>query len=125
MALFKKRIKPIKLESTDQLMEMTHTGKPVLVDFFQYGCSPCQVMDGIVNELAEEFDGTALVVKANAAHVPDAFERFKVRSTPTFLILTRSEGSTAVTQRWRASGLVKKDVLTRSLVSAGAEPVGG
>ncbi len=122
MALFRKRPKPIKLESTDQLMDLARGGKPVFVDFYQYGCSPCQVMDGIVNELAEEFDGSAVVVKANAAEVPDAFNRFKVKSTPTFLILTSKPDATTITQRWRASGLVKKDVLTRSLVSAGAEP---
>jgi thiol-disulfide isomerase/thioredoxin len=121
MALFKKRPKPLKLESTDQLMDLARSGKPVFVDFFQYGCSPCQVMDGIVNELAEEFDGSAVVVKANAAQVPDAFDKFKVKSTPTFMILTATPGANQITQRWRASGLVKKDVLTRSLVSAGAE----
>jgi thiol-disulfide isomerase/thioredoxin len=122
MALFKKRPKPLKLESTDQLMDLARSGKPVFVDFFQYGCSPCQVMDGIINELAEEFEGSAVVVKANAAQVPDAFDKFKVKSTPTFMILTSKPGANQVTQRWRASGLVKKDVLTRSLVSAGAQP---
>ncbi len=123
MPFFKKRTKPIALESTDHLMELVDQGKPVFVDFYQFGCSPCQVMDGIVNELAEEFDGSAVVVKANAAHVPETFDRFKVKSTPTFLILTTSPGANSVTQRWRASGLVKKDVLVRSLVSAGAPPV--
>jgi thiol-disulfide isomerase/thioredoxin len=123
MSLFKKRPKPIALESTDHLMQLVDDGKPVFVDFYQYGCSPCQVMDGIINELAEEFEGSAVVVKANAAHVPDAFDRFKVKSTPTFLILTRSPGANALTQRWRASGMVRKDVLTKSLISAGAEPV--
>ena len=122
MALFKKRPKPLKLESTDQLMDLARSGKPVFVDFFQFGCSPCQVMDGIVNELAEEFEGSAVVVKANAAQVPDAFDKFKVKSTPTFMILTSKPGANQITQRWRASGLVKKDVLTRSLVSAGAQP---
>ena len=122
MALFKKRPKPLKLESTDQLMDLARSGKPVFVDFFQFGCSPCQVMDGIVNELAEEFEDSAVVVKANAAVVPDAFDKFKVKSTPTFMILTSKPGANQITQRWRASGLVKKDVLARSLVSAGAQP---
>ncbi|HEY5685355.1 MAG TPA: thioredoxin family protein [Acidimicrobiia bacterium] len=122
MPIFKKRTKPIALESTQHLWELVDEGKPVFVDFYQFGCSPCQVMDGIVNELAQEFDGSAIVVKANAAHVPDAFNRFKVKSTPTFLVLTKSADANTATQRWRASGLVKKDVLTRSLISAGARP---
>lgn len=122
MGIFKKRIKPIALESVDHLDELTSSGRPVLVDFFQYGCGPCQIMDGIVNELAEEFADTAHVVKANLAHVPDAFNRFKVRSTPTFVVLSPNPAGAAYTQRWRGSGLVKKDVLTRHLVTAGANP---
>jgi len=120
MALFKKRSKPIALESVEHLEELARTGKPVFVDFFQYGCSPCQVMDGIVNELAQEFEGSAHIVKANAATVPDAFYKYKVKSTPTFMVLTSSAEANSVTQRWRASGLVKKDVLVKTLTSAGA-----
>ena len=122
MALFKKRPKPVSLESYQHLQELVESGKPVLVDFFQHGCGPCKVMDGIVNELAEEFDETAIVVKANVVNVPEALDTFKVRSTPTFVLLTKKPEATKVTQRWRASGLVKKDVLTKSLISAGASP---
>jgi thiol-disulfide isomerase/thioredoxin len=123
MALFKKRPKPTALESLEQLDELTASGKPVFVDFFQHNCMPCRTMDGIVNELAQDFDGSAHVVKINAANVPMAFQKFKVKSTPTFMILTANAEGTAVTQRWRASGLVKKDVLVKSLVSSGAKLV--
>lgn len=125
MALFKRRPKPVQLESLDHLDELARSGQPVLVDFFQFGCAPCQVMDGIVNELAEEFDGRAVVVKANVAKVPDAVMKFKVRSTPTFVLLgvsdrAKAKGKDVVTLRWRASGLVKKDVLTGHLLRNGA-----
>ena len=125
MALFKKRPKPVSLESYQHLQELVESGKPVLVDFFQHGCGPCQVMDGIVNELAEEFNDSAIVVKANVRDVPEALETFKVRSTPTFVLLTKKPEASKLTQRWRASGLVKKDVLTKSLISAGASPNDG
>ena len=120
--LFKKRPKPINLESYRHLEELVDSGKPVLVDFFQHGCGPCKVMDGIINELAEDFSESAIVVKANVANVPEALDTFKVRSTPTFVLLTKKPEATNLTQRWRASGLVKKDILTRSLISAGASP---
>lgn len=124
MPLFKKRPKPPTLESFQHLQELAADGKPVLVDLFQNGCAPCRVMDGIVNELAEEFGDSAHVVKANVVNVPDMVEKFKIRSTPTFLVLTVSpraleKGSGAMTLRWRASGLVKKDVLTGQLAAAG------
>jgi thioredoxin 1 len=122
MALFKKRPKPIALEYLEQIDELAGTGKPVFLNFFQYGCMPCQTMDGIVNELAQEFDGSAHFVKVNAASAPEAFDRYKVKSTPTFMVLTAKEGAPRPTQRWRASGLVKKDVLVKTLTSAGATP---
>lgn len=121
MGLFTKRTKPIDLTSLTQLEELVRSGQPVLIDFMQTNCQPCRTMDGIVNELAEEFDGVAHVVKANAAKVPDAFRKFKVMSTPTFMVLTTRPGANSFTQRWRASGLVKKDVLVRNIESAGTK----
>lgn len=120
MAIFRKRVKPLVLESAEQLDDLARSGLPVLVDFFQTNCAPCRVMDGIVNELAQEFEGTAHVVKANLAQVPVVFSQFKIKSTPTLMVLTSKDGANQVTQRWRASGLVKKDLLIRTLESAGA-----
>ena len=125
MALFKKRPKPVSLESYQHLQELVESGKPVLVDFFQHNCQPCRTMDGIVNELAEEFNESAIIVKANVVNVPEALDTFKIRSTPTFVLLTKKPEANKATQRWRASGLVKKDVLTKSLISAGASPSDG
>ncbi len=120
MALFRKRTKPVRLESLDQLMELARSGKPVFVDFWQVNCQPCRTMDGIINELAEEYEDRVIVVKANASEAPQAFQKFNVRSTPTFLVLTGPDqpGSSAIHQRYRATGLVKKDVLSRTLDQA-------
>jgi thiol-disulfide isomerase/thioredoxin len=133
--MFRRRTKPTEITHLDELQEMTASGKPVLIDFFQHGCGPCKIMDGIVNELAEEFEESAHIVKVNVARVPGAAQAFGVRSTPTFVVLARSqkksskksrrraaeaEGPGAVSPRWRTSGLVRKDVMTRVLESNGA-----
>jgi hypothetical protein len=98
-------------------------------------------MDGIMNELSREYGKSAHVVKADIAYMPDAIARYKIRSTPTMVLLStppaktskkarqRAKGTKkvttrAVTQRWRASGLVQKDQLTRLLESNGATRVG-
>ena len=59
--MFKKRPKAQKLSHMGQIDELARSGKPVLVDFYQVGCAPCQVMDGIFNELAREY-GTRIPV---------------------------------------------------------------
>lgn len=118
MALFKKnkRLRATKVSSMAEIEQITAEGKPVLLDFMQFGCSPCQVMDGIVDELADEFGDSAHVVKVNAAHAPDAFATYKVMSTPTFVLLTNGQAK----PRWRQSGMIKKDQLQRLLEREGA-----
>lgn len=125
-----KRVKAIRVESVDDITEMAASGRPVLVDFMQTGCAPCRVMDGIVDELAEEYGASAHVVKVNVRQLPGAAHTFKVKSTPTFVVLGVSPkarkkaaaagGVPAVTQRWRATGLVNKDALRKVLESNGA-----
>ncbi|MEE8486186.1 MAG: thioredoxin family protein [Acidimicrobiia bacterium] len=143
--MFRKRPKARKLEHISEIEELAMTGKPVLIDFYQVGCAPCQVMDGIFNELAREYGDSAHVVKADIGRLPGIAQQFQIRSTPTMVLLTTAppkkakkpeKGNQAknrqaatqsnqrrVTLRWRASGLVKKDQLTRLLESNGATRV--
>lgn len=116
MGIFKKRHKASQLNSFAEFEHLLTEGKPVLVDFMKYGCQPCQIMDGIVNEVSEEFQEEAIVVKANLDKVPDLFSKFKVRSTPTFVLLT-PQGN-GLHQRWRQSGLVNKDVMVTNVQRA-------
>ncbi len=137
--MFKKKPKARKVTHLGEIDELTKSGKPVLIDFYQVGCAPCQVMDGIFNELAREYGTSAHVVKADIGNMPDAVNQFKIRSTPTLVLLgtappkkakkgkNRQGGKLSnqrpITQRWRASGLVQKDQLTRLLESNGATRV--
>lgn len=116
MAMFKKRFKAPHVKSVEEFEELARSGKPVLIDFYQFGCQPCQVMDGIVNEVAEEFAEQASVVKVNVDTVPDLFYKFKVKSTPTFIMLAAQENG--LHQRWRQSGLVKKDAMVEQVSRA-------
>jgi len=133
----RKRAKPLVIDRLDELKGLAAEGKPILIDFWQEGCGPCKIMNGIVNELAEEFDGAAHVVKVDVGRVPGAAAAFKVQSTPTFVVLARSQkkpskkarkkaaaagapAKKSYSPRWRGSGLVQKDMLERVLVSNGA-----
>jgi len=135
MAL-RKRPKPTNLKRLDELEPLMEGDKPILLDFWQANCRSCKIMDGIVNELAEEFAGGAHIVKVDVARVPGAVQQFAIRGTPTFVVLGRSqktskkarakkpqvpqgEGKAKMTPRWRATGLVRKDVMTRALESNG------
>ena len=140
MGIFSKKQKPTKLQSLEELTPMLESGKPVLLDLMQVNCGPCRIMDGIVNELAAEYGESAHIVKVDVTKVPGAAGAFGVRSTPTFVLLGKSnkrvskkaqrkgksqpQSSDVVSPRWRQSGLVKKDQLSRVLESNGARRVG-
>lgn len=116
MGLFSKRVKAQQIDSAQDLERALASGKPVFVDFWKSNCQPCRIMDGIVNELADEFGDEAVVLKAGLDRVPDLFGKFKVKSTPTFVVLTPTNGG--LTQRFRHSGLIKKDQLVTQLQKA-------
>jgi thiol-disulfide isomerase/thioredoxin len=134
----RKRAKPTNLKSLDQLKPLLAEGKPVLIEFTQVGCPSCSIMDGIVGEVAEEFGESAHVVKVDLGRVPDAAPAFQVKGTPTFLLFGRPGPAPAKKKakhrpapapereshdpvvRWRASGLVRKDLMTRALEASGA-----
>jgi thioredoxin 1 len=92
MAVFSRKPKATKLQALNELDPMLRSGKPVLLDFMQVGCAPCQVMDGIVNELAREYGDSAHIVKVDVGKVPGAAQAFNVRSTPTFVLLGTAPG---------------------------------
>jgi thiol-disulfide isomerase/thioredoxin len=134
MPLFSRKPKPTRITSLADLEPMIASGRPILVDLHQPNCRSCKIMDGIVNELADEYAESAHVVKVDVTTVPGAIEQFKVRSTPTFVLMGRAPdkrskkdrrrptGETrTMSQRWRTSCLVKKDELVRVLESNGAE----
>ena len=62
-------------------------GKPVLVDFFAAWCGPCRMIAPSVEEVATEFEGSAIVGKVNVDEEPGLAQRFGVMSIPTLIVL--------------------------------------
>ena len=71
--------------------EILETGKVAVVDLWAEWCGPCRQMTPIVDELADEFDGRALVGKLNVDDNPETPVNYGVRGIPTFLIFKDGE----------------------------------
>ncbi len=81
------------VEITDSNFDelVTSSDKPVVVDFWAEWCGPCRMVGPIVEELAKEYDGKALVGKVNVDQNPTISAKYGIRSIPTILFLKSGE----------------------------------
>ena len=69
---------------------------PVLVDFWAPWCSPCKMIAPFLDQLADEYEGRAKVVKVDIEANPNLGRRFNARSIP--MLLTFKNGQVHGTQ---------------------------
>ena len=71
--------------------ETLNTDKPVMVDFWATWCGPCKAIAPVVEEVAAEFEGKAVVGKCNVDDCDDVPMNFNIRSIPTLLFFKNGE----------------------------------
>ena len=60
-----------KIITDANFAEIINTDQPVLVDFWATWCGPCRALAPVVEELAHEFAGKAVVGKCNVDDCDD------------------------------------------------------
>ena len=88
--------------------EVVNADLPVLVDFSAEWCGPCKMVDPIVHELSEEWDGKVKVVKIDADENPGILMKYGVMGIPTLMFFVNGEVKERVTGFQPKKNLIKK-----------------
>jgi thioredoxin 1 len=87
------KLRDMALEITDANFEelVLKSDKPVLVDFWAEWCGPCRMVGPVVEEIAKEYNGKAVVGKVNVDNNPGISMKFGIRNIPALLYFNKGE----------------------------------
>ncbi len=80
------------MQITDQnAAELIAGDKLVVIDFWATWCGPCQRLTPIIEQLAEEYEGRAIIGKYNVDEGEDLTSQYGIRNIPVVLMLKGGE----------------------------------
>ena len=64
-----------------------NTNLPIILDFYADWCSPCKMFAPVLEELADDLDGKAIVAQMNIDESKELATEFGIRTIPTLMLL--------------------------------------
>lgn len=95
--------------TNENYAEVTATELPVVIDFWAEWCGPCRMITPLIEEMAEEFAGKAVIAKCDVEAADEIAMKFRVRNIPTIVYLKNGEVVD------KQVGACSKDVLVNKL----------
>ena len=93
MFFLKKKVKALEITDQNYNEIVMNSDQPILLDFWNTGCGPCNVLGPFVDNVANNYKGKALVGKVHTSANPMLAQHFKVRSVPRFCFSTMVNSS--------------------------------
>ncbi|WP_294593887.1 thioredoxin [uncultured Rikenella sp.] len=73
--------------NSGNFQEVMASDKPVVIDFWAEWCGPCRMVGPIVEELATEYAGKAIIGKCDVDSNDAIAAQFAIRNIPTIIFV--------------------------------------
>lgn len=100
---------PIHIDEASFDRAVLKSPVPVLVDFWAPWCGPCRMISPVLDEIARERAGSALIAKVNVDDHPELASKFGIRGIPALLFFQGGELKDQI------SGAAAKQAITSKL----------
>ena len=99
----------LKFTDSNFKTDVLESDIPVLVDFYADWCGPCKMMSPLIDELAEENQGSYKIGKLDVDTEQDSAKKYNVMTIPTMIIFKNGK------EVDRVVGVVPKEQLQDKL----------
>lgn len=104
--------KATEITNTNFDEKVANSDKPVLIDFWAEWCAPCRMLSPVVDEIADMYEGKAIIGKVNIDAEGELAQKFGVMSIPTLILFKDGKVSE------KSVGVVGKDKISSMIDAA-------
>lgn len=87
----KKEVMALEITNGNYAEIVEKTDLPVVIDLWAVWCGPCKRIGPLIEEMAEEYEGRAVIGKVDVDSNPEISQKFSVLNIPTVLFIKNGE----------------------------------